>query len=88
MSITKLGYNLRQEAKKIVLQFMNSTPECSSSSFGMKQAIIFRSCGLDWGPYDNATSSNQQYWIVALLRELESEGMVQRDLATKLWRLV
>ena len=31
--------------------------------------------------------SNQQYWIVACLKELESEQLVQQDVGTKFWRL-
>ncbi len=88
MSFEKQGYHLRQDAKKLVLEFMSSNFECSSKNPGMRQANIFRSCGFDWGEKENATSSNQQYWVVALLRELESEGKIQRDPTTKLWRLI
>jgi len=44
-------------------------------------------CGFDWGEYEKATSSNQQYWVVALVRELENEGEIERDPSTKHWRL-
>lgn len=54
----------------------------------MTQAQIFRECGMDWGEKKNCTSSNQQYWIVAILRELEEEGKIQRDQFTKKWRLI
>lgn len=67
---------------------MQNDFDCCSNSEGLKQSVIFRKCGLDWGNYDNATSSNQQYWIVALLRELEKEGKVQRDPDSKKWRLI
>ena len=66
---------------------MCKSPDCSSFSRGLKQAEIFRACGLDWGEYPNATSSNQQYWLVALLRELELEGKVKRDPITKKWTI-
>ena len=84
----KQGYDLRNEAKKLVLKFMNSSQECSPEGQGMKQAEIFRACGFDWGNYENATSSNQQYWVVALLRELEKEGKVKRLTPSKLWKLI
>lgn len=79
------GKNLRLQIKNIVYDYMCNSAECSCFSNGMKQAEIFRACGLDWGEYPNATSSNQQYWIVALLRELETEGKVKRDPTTKKW---
>ena len=82
------GENLRTQIKELVYDYMNKTPECSSLSEGIKQAEIFRDCGLDWGEYPNATSTNQQYWIVALLRELEAEGKVKRDPVSKKWTIV
>ena len=81
------GMELRLEIKKLVYDFMLKSENCSCDSPGMKQAEIFRACGLDWGDYPNATSSNQQYWIVALLRELEKDGKIQRDSVSKRWRL-
>jgi len=85
---TSKGLELRKEAKENVLDYMKNDFDCSSNSEGLKQSVIFRNCGLDWGNYDNATSSNQQYWIVALLRELEKEGKIQRDPDSKKWRLI
>ena len=82
------GENLRIKIKELVFDFMKNTPDCSANAQGLKQAEIFRECGLDWGEYPNATSSNQQYWIVALLRELEHEGKVKRDSVTKKWTIV
>jgi hypothetical protein len=82
------GFAIRKQSKDIVLDFMKSTFECSSINDGMKLAEIFRACGFDWGNYENATSSNQQYWLVALLRELEKENKVQRDPETKRWKLI
>ena len=83
----KRGSELRSQAKSLVLDFMNSTPVCSPGNEGMRLAHIFRACGLDWGEYKNATSSNQQYWTVALVRELESEGKVERVGNSGPWRL-
>lgn len=44
-----------------------------SRSEGMKQADIFRACGLDWEDQPNATSSQQPFWLVALPRVLEKK---------------
>ena len=82
------GKQIRENTKELVLDFMNGTTECKPLNEGMTLAEIFRECGLDWGHYENATSSNQQYWLVALMREFEKEGIATRDLNTKKWRLV
>jgi hypothetical protein len=81
------GTELRNEFKDLVYTYMQSKEECLPLSMGMKQAEIFRECGMDWGEKDNCTSSNQQYWIVAILRTLEEEGKIQRDNDSKKWRL-
>ena len=59
------GVEIRNLSKSLVLQFMQATPACQAGKEGMKLAHIFRECGFDWGEYKNATSSNQQYWVVA-----------------------
>ncbi len=82
----KRGEKIREEAKILVLDFMQSSIECQNNSSGIRLAELFRSCGFDWGSYPNATSSNQQYWCVALVRELEKENKIER-LGTKKWRL-
>ena len=66
---------------------MRTSPTCAANSKGLKQAEIFRSCGVDWGDYPYAKSSQQQFWVVALFYELEAEKKVQRDPDTKKWRL-
>jgi len=81
------GAEIRGLAKSLVLHFMQRTPDCKPGSNGLKLAQIFRMCGFDWGEYENSTSSNQQYWVVALVRELEAEGKLERDTKTKHWRL-
>lgn len=88
MDYFKDGEQLRYQIKNLVYSFMKDSNSCKNTSEGMKQAEIFRECGLDWGTYDNATSSNQQYWLVALLRQLEAENKLQRDPVSKKWRLV
>ena len=82
------GIEIRGLSKTLVLQFMKSTPLCQPGKEGMKLAQIFRECGFDWGEYKNATSSNQQYWVVAIVRELEAEGKVERVSESGPWRLV
>lgn len=77
MDYFKQGTELRLAIKNLVYEFMLKNEDCSNLAQGMKQAEIFRACGLDWGEYLNATSSNQQYWVVALLRELEREGKIR-----------
>lgn len=80
------GLRLRKEAKILILDYMNTSQICQPNSEGIKLASLFRDCGFDWGPYENTTSSNQQYWIVALARELEKEGKIER-IVSKKWRL-
>lgn len=87
MNYLSKGTELRLAIKELVFNYMKNSPDCAVYADGLKQAEIFRQCGLDWGEHHNATSSNQQYWIVALLRELESEGKVQRDTDSKKWRI-
>jgi hypothetical protein len=81
------GDEVRSMAKALVLEFMQASNDCRPTGSGMRQAQIFRECGLDWGEYANATSSNQQYWVVALLRELEVEGKIERTYDSGPWRL-
>ena len=83
MNYVSKGTELRLAIKELVFDYMKNSPDCAVYADGLKQAEIFRQCGLDWGEYPNATSSNQQYWI----RELESEGKVQRDFDSKKWRI-
>lgn len=81
------GSALRKAAKALVLDYMRSKMECAPSGEGVRLSPLFRACGLEWGDYKSATSSNQQYWIVAALRELEAEGFVERLPNSGRWRL-
>ena len=81
------GTKVREDAKSLVLDFMKASPLCQPGKAGMRLLPIFRACGFDWGAYPKATSSHQQYWIVALMRELESEGRVERIAESGPWRL-
>jgi len=83
----KRGEALRTLSKSTVLQYIQNTPECRPNAEGKRLASIFRECGFDWGERQNATSSNQQYWVVALMRDLEAEGRVERVTDSGPWRL-
>lgn len=81
------GAAIREDAKRLVLDYMTSTPACRPSGEGVRQAVIFRECGMDWGEAEKATSSNQQYWLVALLRQLHAEGRIEQVEASGPWRI-
>jgi hypothetical protein len=81
------GNQVRISAKQLIFEFLRSNDICQPGRSGMRLAEIFRRCGLDWGDYPNATSSNQQYWVVAIVRELEAEGKVERVTRSGPWRL-
>ena len=88
LKISQAGEEIRKQAKAIVLEYMNSSPDCARYGKGLRQAELFRLCGFDWGDYKKAEPSRQQYWVIGLLRALENEGFVQRDSVSKKWRLV
>lgn len=81
------GNEIRTHAKSLVLEFMHATAECQPGEEGIKLAQIFKKCGFDWGDYPKTTSSNQQYWVSAIVRELEAEGKVERVSVSGPWRL-
>lgn len=81
------GSRIRAEAKALVYEYMQASDLCQHGREGLRLSPIFRACGFDWGEYEKATSSNQQYWVVALMRELESEGKVERVSPSGPWRL-
>ena len=88
LKIRQAGEEIRKQSKMLVLDYMKSNEDCAYYGKGLRQAQLFRLCGFDWGEYEKAESSRQQYWIVGLLRTLEKEGLVQRDGVSKKWRLV
>jgi hypothetical protein len=81
------GEEIRRLCKSLVLEYMSATTDCQSGKPGVRQSQIFRECGFDWGNLPLVTSSNQQYWIVAILSELQQEGKVERVSASGPWRL-
>jgi hypothetical protein len=83
----KRGQEVRETAKSLVLDFMRAESLCAKDGAGMRQAEIFRACGFDFGDRSSSPSTQQQYWLVALLRELESEACVVRVRPGGPWRL-
>jgi hypothetical protein len=82
------GNTIRLQAKELILDFMHANSKCQPNSSGMKLAEIFRECGFDWGDYPKTTSSNQQYWVGAIVQELKSEGKIERISESGPWRLI
>ena len=83
----KQGDEIRTLSKSLVIQFMISHSDCTPTGQGLRQAEIFRRCGFSYGDQDKADPPRQQYWVVALLRDLESEGMVEQVRESGPWRL-
>ena len=81
------GLEIRSLSKSLVTQFMQSSPDCGANSVGLKTSEIFRACGFGWGEKESATSSSQQSWFVALLRELEESETIVRLTESKKWRV-
>jgi len=82
------GAALRAEAKALVLEFLEHHTDARPSGRGIRQAEISRACGFDWGDFPKATSSNQQYWTVALLKQLEADGKIMQAKESGPWRRV
>lgn len=81
----KEGTALRHKIKEPCFNFIKnetSPKDCK----GLKTAEIFRKCGLDWGDQTNATTSQQQFWLVGGLRELEKENRIAMD-QDKFWKV-
>jgi hypothetical protein len=83
----KKGTELRNSIKDLILSFIKNSPECKANAEGLRQTVIFRECGMDWGNKRKATSTRQQYWVIAVLCELEEEGLIIQDLTSNKWRL-
>lgn len=81
------GFELRSKAKELAISALQKHPDGNKNGKGVKQAEVFRLCGLDWGDYPKALSTQQQYWVVALLRELEADGVVEQVEDKGPWRL-
>lgn len=81
------GTQIKATASALVYDYMRASDLCQAGRAGMRLSEIFRACGFDWGDREKATSSNQQYWVVALMRQLEAEGKVERVSPSGPWRL-
>jgi hypothetical protein len=82
-SFLDAGYQLREKAKEIVINYLRTHAEGQP----IKQAKIFKECGFDWGDYPKSNSTRQQYWGIALLQELRKEGRVEQIGEKGPWRL-
>lgn len=82
------GNEIRVQSKVLVYEFMKENIDCQPGASGMRLAHIFKECGLDWGDYPKTTSSNQQYWAVAIVQELKSEGKIEQVSESGPWRLI
>lgn len=80
-----VGNAIRMLAKQIALDYLKNQPGENEKS--ASAADIFHNCGFSWGDCENAADSQQQYWVVGLLRSLEEDGKIRRDSATKKWYL-
>lgn len=85
--LEKQGLELRIKAKELALAALAKHPDGQKNGKGIKQSEVFKLCGFGWGEKPKATSSNQQYWVVALLRQLEDEGLVEQTKESGPWRL-
>ena len=85
--LQKQGLELRSKAKELALAALAKHPDGHKNGKGIRQNKVFELCGFDWGDKLKATSSNQQYWVVALLRELEEDGLVEQLKDRGPWRL-
>lgn len=53
VSYVSKGTELRLAIKELVFDYMKNSPDCAVYADGLKQAEIFRQCGLDLGEYPN-----------------------------------
>lgn len=84
----QIGLELRNKIKELVFDFIKNNPECTPNSQGIRQTVIFRECGMDWGNKEKATSTNQQYWVIAALRQLEEEGLIIQNRENHCWTMI
>lgn len=81
------GAQIRVIAMGLVVDYLEHHPDGRADGCGIKQSVICRECGLDWQHFDKATLSNQQYWTVAILKQLEEEGLVVQVRPSGPWRM-
>ncbi len=52
------GLELRSKAKELAISVLNKHPDGNKNGTGVKQAEVFRLCGLGWGDYSKAPGSS------------------------------
>ena len=67
------------------MQFLQKVTAIEQFKNGLSVPELFHGCGFGWGEQENATVSQQQFWLVALLWELATDGLATTD--GVLWRL-
>ena len=80
------SFELRNKTKELTLAALAKHPYRRINGKGVKQAEVFRLWGFDWGDYPGAPGTQQQYWAVALLRELKSKVTVEKVEKNGPWR--
>lgn len=80
------GAALRQEAQAMVVEYLRLNGG-KAGELGLQQKQVFDCCGLSWGDHENASAKQQVFWMAGLLRDLEAQGVVERDPESKRWRL-
>lgn len=81
------GKQIKIAVKSMIIDYMNNNIHCAKNGYGVKQADIFHDLGLGVKTYPKATLSNQQYWMIALLYELQDEGKIEHICDKGPWRL-
>lgn len=77
--------DVKAQAKALLVQFLQKVTAIEQFKNGLSVPELFHGCGFGWGEQENATVSQQQFWLVALLWELATDGLVTTD--GVLWRL-
>ncbi len=77
--------DVKAQAKALLVQFLQKVTAIEQFKNGLSVPELFHGCGFGWGEQENATLSQQQFWLVALLWELATDGLVTTD--GVLWRL-
>ncbi len=77
--------DVKAQAKALLVQFLQKVTAIEQFKNGLSVSELFHGCGFGWGEQENATVSQQQFWLVALLWELATDGLATTD--GVLWRL-
>ena len=66
------GLYIKEKTKSLIIKCMQT--HFNHCHNGLSQTKIFKGCNLGWGDKKNTTETQQQFWVVALLKELEEEN--------------